>query len=64
MKTFGQRLKTSKNWYYLYQSLKVDRSVKIKTNVYDHIIYNNFCGLNVPEDNIECQTFTDISIDS
>ena len=27
-------------------------------------VYANFCGLNVPEDDIECESFTVISIDS
>ena len=27
-------------------------------------VYTNFCGLNVPEDNIEWESFTVISIDS
>ena len=27
-------------------------------------IYINFCGLNVPEDDRECESFTIISIDS
>ena len=41
-----------------------DRYLKTKIRTYGHKVYTNFCGLNVPEDNIECESFTVISIDS
>ena len=37
-------------------------TTKIRTCVYK--VYTNFRGLNVPEDDIECESFTAISIDS
>ena len=47
-------------------ALKVYDARHIKTKIRTHgdKIYNNFCDLNVPEDDIECESFTVISIDS
>ena len=36
-----------------------DRYVKTKRR-----IYTNFCGLNLPDDSVECESFTIVSIDS
>ena len=41
-----------------------DRYIKTKTRTYGDKVYTNFCGLNVLEDDIECESFTVISIDS
>ena len=41
-----------------------DRHIKTKTKTYGDKVYTNFCGLNVPEDDMECESFTVISIDS
>ena len=41
-----------------------DKYVKNKKRTYDDKIHTNFCGLNVPEANIECDSFTVISIAS
>ena len=41
-----------------------DRYIKTKIRTDSDKVYTNFCGLNVPEDDIECQSFTVISIDS
>ena len=41
-----------------------DRYLKTKMCTFGDKIYTNFRGLNVPEDNIECESFTVISIDS
>ena len=44
-----------------------DRNIKNKIRAiraYDDKIQINFCGLNVPEDDIECEYFTFIFIDS
>ena len=41
-----------------------DRYVKAKIRIYGDKVYANFHGLNVPEDDIECESFTVISIDS
>ena len=41
-----------------------DRYIKTKIRTYGDKVYTNFRGLIVPEDNIECKTFTVISKDS
>ena len=41
-----------------------DTYVKTKTRTCGDKVYTNFRGLNVPEDDIECELFTVISIDS
>ena len=41
-----------------------DRYIKAKMRKYEDEVYTNFPGLNVPEDNIECKSFTVISIGS
>ena len=41
-----------------------DRSIKIKIRTYSDKVYTNFRGLNVWEDDIECKSFTVISISS
>ena len=41
-----------------------DRYKKTKIRTYDDKVYTNFRSLNVPEDDIECESFTIISIDS
>ena len=38
--------------------------IKAKIRTYGHKVYTKFRGLNVPEDDIECQFFSVISIDS
>ena len=37
--------------------------MKTKIGVYGNKVYTNFRGLNVPEDGIECESFTVISLD-
>ena len=41
-----------------------DRHIKTKIRTYDDKVYTNFRGLNVPEDDIEYECFSVISIDS
>ena len=41
-----------------------DRYIKTKERTYGDKVYSNFRGLNVPEDDIECEYFTIISVDS
>ena len=42
-----------------------DRYTKTKTRTYiNNKFFTNFRGLNVPEDDIKCKSFTVISIDS
>ena len=38
--------------------------IKTKIRTYGNRAYKNFRGLNVPEDDIECESFIVISIDS
>ena len=46
----------------LYQSLVIDLKTKIRT--FSEKVYANFRGLNVPEDDIEYESFIAISVDS
>ena len=41
-----------------------DRYIKTKIRTYGDKVYTNFRGLNVPDDDIECESFTVISINS
>ena len=41
-----------------------DRHIKTKIKTYGDKVYTNFCGLNVPEDDMKYESFTVISIDS
>ena len=41
-----------------------DRFIKTKIRTYGDKIYTNFRSLNVPEDDIKCESFKVISIDS
>ena len=41
-----------------------DRNIKTKIRIYGSKVYTNFQGLDVPEDGVECKSFTVISNDS
>ena len=41
-----------------------NRYIQTKIRAYGNKVYTNFCGLNVAEDDIECESFTVISVDS
>ena len=41
-----------------------DRYIKTKLRTFGDKVYSNFRDLNMPEDDIECESFTVISIDS
>ena len=41
-----------------------DRYIKTKITTLGDKVYTNFCSLNVPEDDIECEAFTVVYIDS
>ena len=45
-------------------ALHYDRYIKTKLGTSSDKVYTNFHGLNVPEDDIECKSFTVIPIDS
>ena len=34
-----------------------DRYIKTKIRTYDNKVFTNFCCVNVPEDDIECESF-------
>ena len=36
-----------------------NRDTKVKMRTYEDIVYTNFCGLHVPEDDRECESFTE-----
>ena len=40
-----------------------DRYIKTKIRIHSGKVYTNFRGLNVPEDNTECESFTVIFVD-
>ena len=40
------------------------RYMKTKITTYGGKVYTNFCSLNMPEDDIKCESFTVVSIDS
>ena len=64
IKLFGLRLKTLKKVKLNPLSVYDDRYIKTKIRRYGDRAYTNFHGLNVPEDDIECESFTVTSIDS
>ena len=39
-----------------------DRHIKIKIRTFGGKVYTSFCGLNVSEDDLECESFTVISV--
>ena len=48
----------------IWTKIEDDRFMKTKIRTYGDKFYTNIRGLNVPEDDIECESFTVISIDS
>ena len=64
IKLFGLRSKTSKNIKLNALPVYDDRYIKTKTRTYGDKVYPNFRGLNVPEGDKGCESFTVISIDS
>ena len=62
-KVFWTRIEDLKN--IKLNSLRIydDRYIKTKIRTYGDNIYTNFRGLNVPEGDIECESFAVISID-
>ena len=60
MKLLGLRLKNCLIVLPVYN----DTYVKTTIRTYGGKVYTNFCSLNVPEDDIKCEFFTVICIDS
>ena len=63
MKPFGVRLNTLNIELHILTAYK-DRYIKTKLGTHGNNVYTTFRGLNVPEDDIKCESFTVISIDS
>ena len=61
-KLFGLRLNIYKNIKLNALPVYDDRHIKTKIRTYGDKVYTNFFGLNVPEDDIECQSFRVISV--
>ena len=61
IKLFGLRLKIQ-NIELNALPVQDDRYIKTKIRTYGDKVYTNFSGLNVPEDDTECESFTAISI--
>ena len=61
-KLFGQRLKIQKNIELNVLPVYDDTYIKTKIRTYGNKAFTNFRGLNVPEDDIECESFTVMSI--
>ena len=61
-KLFEERLKIQKNIELNVLPVYDDRYIKTKIRTYGNKAFTNFRGLNVPEDDIECESFTVISI--
>ena len=64
IKLFGLDLRFKKYWFRCFINLwwYDDRYIKTKIRTYGDKVYTNLCGLNVPGDDIECKSFTVISI--
>lgn len=41
-----------------------DKYIKLKAKTFGDKVYATFCGLNVLEDRVKCESFTSIYIDS
>ena len=65
-KTICTKIENSKNinLNFLPVYKNYDQYIKTKIWTFGDIFYTNFHGLNVSEDNIKCESFTVISIDS
>ena len=63
-KTIWTKIENLKNIKLNASPVNDDRYIKTKTRALSDKVYTNFRGLNVPEDEIECESFTIISIDS
>ena len=73
VKAFKDKTKYKTNWIKV-EDLKnielnalpvcVNRSIKTKIRTYGDKVYTNFRDFSVPEDDVDCESFTRISIDS
>ena len=62
-KTIWTKIKDLKNIELNALPVYNDRYITTKIRTYGDKVYTNFCGLNVPEDGVECESFIIISID-
>ena len=63
-KVIWKKIEDSKNIVLNALPVYDDRYIKIKIRTYGDKVYNNFRGLNMPGDDIECESFTAFFIDS
>ena len=63
-KTIWTKIEDSKNIELNALPVYDDRYIKTKIRTYSDKVHTKFRGLNVPELDIECESFTVISIDS
>ena len=63
-KTIWTRIEDFKNIEFNALPIYDTRNIKTKIRTYSDQVYSKFCGLNVPEDDIDCEYFTAISFDS
>ena len=62
-KLFGIRSEAKKNIKLDALPVYDDRYIKTKVRTYGNKLYTNFRGLNVPKNDLECESFTVFSID-
>ena len=63
-KTIWTKIENLKNLKLNSLPIYDDRYTKTKIKTYGNKVYANFHNLNVPKNNVECETFSIISIDS
>ena len=63
-KTILAKIEDSKNIELNLFPVYDDRYIKTKTRTYDGKVYTTFRDINVPEENVQCESFIIISIDS
>ena len=56
--TISTTIKDLRNIEYDALPIYDDRYLKTKITAYDEKVYTNFCGLNVSEEDVECESFT------
>ena len=56
--TISTTIKDLRNIEYDALPIYDDRYLKTKITAYDEKVYTNFCGLNVSEEGVECESFT------
>ena len=63
-RTILSKIEDLKNIKFNALAVHDNRHVKTKITTHGDKVYTNFCGLNMPEDGVEFESFTIISIDT